>query len=232
MNYLQEALIEAFKLIINLDRELLDVVTTSLRLSVTSTLIAALPGILLGIIISRNNFGGKKVINVILNTLLGLPTVVVGLFVYSLISRRGPLGELDMLFSIRGIILGQIILILPIIIALSRNAIHDIDDKMYKTAISMGATRLQQFKLLLAEARYGISGALIAAFGRVIGEIGVSMMLGGNIRGVTRTITTAMAMETNKGRFGFGLALGLILLTIAFLVNFGVYYLQAGESSV
>jgi len=232
VNYLQEALIEAFKLIINLDRELLDVVTTSLRLSVTSTLIAALPGILLGIIISRNNFGGKKVINVILNTLLGLPTVVVGLFVYSLISRRGPLGELDMLFSIRGIILGQIILILPIIIALSRNAIHDIDDKMYKTAISMGATRLQQFKLLLAEARYGISGALIAAFGRVIGEIGVSMMLGGNIRGVTRTITTAMAMETNKGRFGFGLALGLILLTIAFLVNFGVYYLQAGESSV
>ncbi|MGM0601801.1 MAG: ABC transporter permease [Bacillota bacterium] len=229
MNYILEALQEAWKLIISFDRELFNVVSTSLRLSITSTIFASVIGIPAGIFISRTDFGGRKIVNIILNTLLGLPTVVVGIFVYSLISRRGVLGEYELLFSFRGIIIGQVILIVPLMTALIRNAIYSLDERLYKTARSLGATKIQQFKLLILEARYGIMGAVITAFGRVLGEVGISMMLGGNIKGVTRTITTAMALETNKGRFGFGLALGLILLLLAFIVNFGVYFLQEGE---
>src|SRR6056297_1151023 len=229
LNYIIEALQEAWYLIIGFDRELFNVVSTSLRLSITSTFFASIIGIPAGIFMSRTDFGGKKIVNIILNTLLGLPTVVVGIFVYSLISRRGIMGEYEMLFSFRGIIIGQIILIVPLVTALIRNAIYSLDERLYKTARSLGATKFQQFKLLILEARYGIMGAIITAFGRVLGEVGISMMLGGNIKGVTRTITTAMALETNKGRFGFGLALGLILLLLAFIVNIGVYSLQEGE---
>ena len=229
MDYLLSALKGAINLIITLDPEVSIVVATSLKLSLTSTFIAALLGTPLGILISKVDFKGKYFLNTVLNTLLSLPTVVLGLFVYSIISRRGVLGETGMLFTLRGIIIGQVLLILPIIVALVRNAIHDVDEKMYKTAMSLGATGTQQFRLLLSEARYGIIGALITGFGRVIGEVGVSMMLGGNIKGYTRTITTAIAMETNKGRFSFGLALGIILLTISFIINYIIYYFQSGE---
>ncbi len=229
MEFLWLTLGDAIKLIINLDQEVVNIVLTSLKLSTISTLLAAIIGTPAGILISRVNFKGKSILNSILNTLLSLPTVVVGLFVYSLISHRGIVGEYGLLFTSKGIILGQVLLISPIIIALVRNAIHEVDDKMYQTAISLGATGFQKFWLLISEARYGIVGALIAGFGRVIGEVGVSMMLGGNIRRVTRTITTAIALETNKGRFSFGLALGIILLFISFIINFLIQYFQAGE---
>ena len=229
MEYIIEALRGAFNLIITLDTEVRTVVSTSLQLSLTSTFIAAIIGTPIGILITKVDFKGKHVLNTLLNTLLSLPTVVLGLLVFSFISRRGILGEWGMLFTMRGIIIGQVLLILPIIIALVRNAIHDVDEKMYKTAISLGATGTQQFRLLLLEARYGIIGALVTGFGRVIGEVGVSMMLGGNIKGYTRTITTAIAMETNKGRFSFGLALGIILLSISFIINYIIYYFQSGE---
>jgi len=229
MEYIIEALKGAFNLIITLDPEVRSVVSTSLQLSITSTLIAAVVGTPIGILITKVDFTGKHFLNTMLNTLLSLPTVVLGLLVFSFISRRGIFGEWGMLFTMRGIIIGQVLLILPIIIALVRNAIHDVDEKMYKTAISLGATGTQQFRLLLSEARYGIIGALVTGFGRVIGEVGVSMMLGGNIKGYTRTITTAIAMETNKGRFSFGMALGIILLTISFIINYIIYYFQSGE---
>ena len=229
MDYIAEALLEAINLILALDQEVLNVVSNSLRLSITSTLLASILGVPIGIFIGRVEFRGRHFINSILNTLLSLPTVVVGIFVYSFISRRGPLGDYGLLFSFWGIVIGQVILILPIIIALTRNAVYDLEERMINTAISIGASFWQRFILLLSEIRYGLIGAVVAAFGRVIGEVGISMMLGGNIKGVTRTITTAMALETNKGRFSFGLALGLILLTISFLVNFLVYYLQSGE---
>jgi len=229
MEYIIEALKGAFNLIVTLDPEVKTVVGTSLHLSLTSTFIAAVIGTPIGILITKVDFRGKHFLNTILNTLLSLPTVVLGLLVFSFISRRGILGEWGMLFTMRGIIIGQVLLILPIIIALVRNAIHDVDEKMYRTAISLGATGTQQFRLLLSEARYGIIGALVTGFGRVIGEVGVSMMLGGNIKGYTRTITTAIAMETNKGRFSFGMALGIILLTISFIINYIIYYFQSGE---
>ncbi|ADQ15588.1 ABC transporter permease [Halanaerobium hydrogeniformans] len=229
MNYYTEAFSEAFNLIIAMDQELLNVIATSLRLSTTSTIIASTIAIPLAVIIARKDFSAKKFFNVILNTLLSLPTVVIGIFVYSLISRRGVFGEYQLLFTSFGIIMGQTILILPLITALVRNTIFSLDEKLYKTAKSLGATKKQQFKLLIMEARYGIIGAVIAGFGRVLGEIGISMMLGGNIRGVTRTMTTAMALETNKGRFSFALALGIILLILSFTINFLVYFLQEGE---
>lgn len=230
MDYYTDAILRALKLIISLDPEVIEVVTTSLKISISSTFIASIISMPLAILIARNKFKTKKFINIILNTMLSLPTVVVGIFVYSIISRRGILGELDLLFTPIGIIIGQVILIIPLITALIRNVIFSMDEKLYKTATSMGASRSQKFKLLISEARYGITGAVIAGFGRVLGEIGVSMMLGGNIKGVTRTITTAMSLETNKGRFAFALALGIILLSLSFLINFVTYYLQEGKN--
>ncbi|KXS40590.1 MULTISPECIES: ABC transporter permease [unclassified Candidatus Frackibacter] len=229
MGYIWGGIKQAIALIIQLDPEVVEIVWTSVKLSTISTLLASIIGIPGGIAVSKIDFKGKYLFDTILNTLLSLPTVVVGLAVYSLISYRGPLGQLELLFTGKGIILGQVILILPIIVALVRNAIHEIDDRIYDTAISLGATGTQRFRLLISEARYGIMGAVVAGYGRVIGEVGVSMMLGGNIRRVTRTITTAIALETNKGRFSFGIALGLILLSISFIVNFLIYYLQTGD---
>ena len=230
MDYYTDAIFRALQLIISLDSEVIQVVTTSLKISISSTFIASIISMPLAVLIARNKFKTKKFINIILNTMLSLPTVVVGIFVYSLISRRGVLGELDLLFTPVGIIMGQVILIIPLITALIRNVIFSMDEKLYKTATSMGASRRQKFKLLILEARYGIIGAVIAGFGRVLGEIGVSMMLGGNIKGVTRTITTAMSLETNKGRFAFALALGIILLSLSFLINFVTYFLQEGKN--
>jgi len=230
VDYYTDAIIRALQLIITLDPEVIKVVTTSLKISVSSTFIASIISIPLAVLIARNKFKTKTFINIILNTMLSLPTVVVGIFVYSIISRRGVLGELDLLFTPIGIIIGQVILIIPLITALIRNVIFSLDEKLYKTATSMGASRKQKFKLLISEARYGIIGAVIAGFGRVLGEIGVSMMLGGNIKGVTRTITTAMSLETNKGRFAFALALGIILLSLSFLINFVTYFLQEGKN--
>lgn len=230
MDYYTDAIFRALQLIISLDSEVIQVVTTSLKISISSTFIASIISMPLAVLIARNKFKTKKFINIILNTMLSLPTVVVGIFVYSIISRRGVLGELDLLFTPIGIIIGQVILIIPLITALIRNVIFSLDEKLYKTATSMGASRRQKFKLLISEARYGIIGAVIAGFGRVLGEIGVSMMLGGNIKGVTRTITTAMSLETNKGRFAFALALGIILLSLSFLINFVTYFLQEGKN--
>lgn len=230
MDYYSDAFLRALQLIITLDQEVIQVVMTSLKISISSTFFAAVISIPLAILIARKKFKSKKIVNIVLNTFLSLPTVVVGIFVYSLISRRGVLGELDLLFTPIGIIMGQVILIIPLITALIRNVIFSMDEKLYKTATSMGASRRQKFKLLILEARYGIIGAIIAGFGRVLGEIGVSMMLGGNIKGVTRTITTAMSLETNKGRFAFALALGIILLTLSFLINFLTYFLQEGKN--
>jgi tungstate transport system permease protein len=229
VDYYTDAIYRAIQLIITLDSKVVQVVMTSLKLSVSSTFLASIISIPLAISIARKKFKSKKIINIILNTLLSLPTVVIGIFVYSIISRRGVLGELELLFTPLGIIIGQVLLIIPLITALIRNVIFSLDEKLYKTAISIGASRRQKFKLLILEARYGIIGAVIAAFGRVLGEIGISMMLGGNIQGVTRTITTAMSLETNKGRFAFAMALGIILLLLSFLINFVTYFLQEGK---
>ena len=195
------------------------IVWTSTKVSTISTIIASLFGIPFAIFISVKKFAGRDLLITILNTLLSLPTVVVGLTVYSFLSRMGPLGELGLLFSQTAIIIGQVILIIPIITSFTISAVKGLDSRILKTAMVLGANKTQSFKLFLLEARYGVVAAIVAGFGRVYAEVGVSMMLGGNIKGYTRTITTAIALETSKGEFALGIALGIVLLTFAFAIN-------------
>jgi tungstate transport system permease protein len=157
---------------------------------------------------------------------MSLPTVFIGLMVYAMISSRGPLGDWGLLFSLPGIALGQAILALPIVTGLTATAVESVDQKVRITILSLGANRRQLFFSSLWEARHGILAGSIAAYGRVMTEVGISMMVGGNIKWHTRTVTTAIVLETNKGKFGMGIALGLILLLIAFGVNLSVSFLR------
>ena len=209
----------ALLLLWSLDKELLNVVAVSLNVSFFSTLISSLIGVPLGLVVALNEFRGKRFLTTVLNTLLSLPTVVIGLFVYSFISRRGLLGPLGLLYTQKAIIIGQIILILPIITTLTITAVSRIDDRYRKTALTLGATGLQTARMIFEEARFGILAAVIVSFGRVIAEVGISMMLGGNARGFTRTMTTAMALEYDKGEFVMSVALGIVLLSVSFAVN-------------
>jgi len=171
-------------------------------------------------------FPGRRAAATILNTMLALPTVVVGLFAYGLLSRRGMLGFLDLLYTPWAMIVGETVLALPIVAALTLTALRSVDSRVYDTAATLGANTTQVAKKLILEARYGILAAIVASFGRVIAEVGAAMMLGGNIRNSTRTMTTAIALETNKGEFGLALALGLILLLVALGANVMFHWLQ------
>ena len=155
----------------------------------------------------------------VVDTLLALPTVVVGLFVYAFISRRGPLGEMGILFTITGIALAQTILITPIVVSLTATAVESLDRRLRATLIALGARGRQILLTSLMEARYAVLVAAVTAYGRAISEVGISMMIGGNIKWHTRTITTAIALETGKGDFAVGMALGIVLLTLALVVN-------------
>jgi tungstate transport system permease protein len=228
MDFLMDSLISAVFLALSMDRELIEIVMVSLRVSASSTIIASLIGIPLGIVIAFESFPGKRFVITILNTLLALPTVAIGLFVYALIARRGIFGPLDLLYSQKAIIIGQVILIVPVIITFTIAAINHIDDRYGKTALTLGANRRQTALVIFREARYGIVAAVIAAFGRVISEVGISMMLGGNARGFTRTITTAMALEYDKGEFVLAVALGIILISISFGLNL-LFHLMQGR---
>jgi tungstate transport system permease protein len=219
VNFLLDSVLSAVLLIWSLDPGLLEIVWVSLKVSLSSTLIAASVGIPAGFIIAFREFRGKSMIITILNTLLALPTVVVGLFVYAFISRQGILGVLDLLYTQKAMIIGQVILILPVVTVFTIAAISKIDDRYRKTAMTLGAGALQTALVIFREARFGIVAAVIGAFGRVIAEVGVAMMLGGNAKGFTRTMTTAMALEYDKGEFVLAIALGIVLLTLSFAVN-------------
>ncbi len=227
MDYLLEAIAGAFRLILSLDTEVVTITLLSLRVAVTATIIAAVLGIPLAYFVATREFRGKGAVLTLFNTLMALPTVVVGLFCYSFLSRKGPLGFLDLLFTPSGMILGDIILAFPLIVGLTIAAVNAVDPRARMTAISLGATPRQASLTILAEARFGLMAALFNGFGRVVAEVGSAMMLGGNIKGYTRTITTAIALETSKGEFAFGMALGLILLTLALSVNLAFRKLQA-----
>ena len=219
MELLIDSLVSAFLLAASLDPEMLEIVGVSLKVSFGSTLIAAFIGIPAGFAISFNEFTGKRIVITVLNTLLALPTVVIGLMVYAFISRRGVLGFFDLLYTQKAIIIGQTLLIIPVVAAFTIAAISRIDRRYRKTAMTLGANRLQTAFVIFREARYGIVAAVIAAYGRVISEVGISMMLGGNIRGFTRTMTTAMALEYDKGAFTLAVALGIVLLGLSFGMN-------------
>ena len=226
MDPLLDSFISAMVLLKSLDTELYAIVLVSLKVASSSTLVASLVGIPAGFTIAFKEFPGKRMVITILNTLLALPTVVVGLFVYTFISRRGIFGPLDLLYTQKAIVIGQVILIIPIVTSFTVAAITHIDDRYRKTAMTLGAATLQTAVVIFREGRFGIMAAVIASFGRVIAEVGISMMLGGNAKGFTRTLTTAMALEYDKGEFVLAVALGVILLTISFTVNLFFNYLQ------
>ena len=226
MDLLFDSFISAILLIASLDPEVFSIVWVSLKVSSISTLFASLMGAPIGFLIAYGSFKGKRILIICLNTMLALPTVVIGLFVYSFISRRGIFGPFDLLYTQKAIIIGQFILILPIIATLTIAAISRIDERYRKTAMTLGANRWQTACVIFREARFGIVAALIAAFGRVIAEVGISMMLGGNARGFTRTMTTAMALEYDKGEFILAVALGIILLVLSFGINLIFHFFQ------
>ena len=226
MDLLVDSFLSALLLVASLDPEVVSIVTVSLKVSGSSTAIASLMGIPLGFIIAFESFPGKRMVITGLNTLLALPTVVIGLFVYAFISRKGIFGPLDLLYTQRAMVIGQTILILPIVATFTIAAISRIDERYRKTAMTLGANRRQTAFVILREARFGIVAAVIAAFGRVIAEVGISMMLGGNARGFTRTMTTAMALEYDKGQFALAVALGIILLTLSFTINLMFQFFQ------
>ncbi len=227
MDFFSAAFSAALALIVSFDREIYTVVWTSLQISVVAVALASLFGIPLGILVVLKEFPGKRLLQQMLNTLMALPTVVVGLLLYGLLTRQGALGHLGLLYTISAIIIGQTLLILPIIWNLSIAAASGADPRLLPTSQALGASTLQQCAIYVNEVRYALAAAMVAGFGRAIGEVGIAMMLGGNIEGFTRTMTTAIALETSKGEFEFALALGVLLLATAFLVNFVVQRFQA-----
>lgn len=226
MDYILTGLSDALKMIVSFDPEVIRIALVSVKISTSSIILATLAGVPLGFYVAIRDFWGKRAVITVLNTLMALPTVVVGLLVYSLISRRGPLGPIGLLYTPWAMIIGQTILALPIVAALSLSATQGIDKRVEKTALTLGASNLRTAFFILAEGKFALLSAIIAGFGRVFAEVGVSMMLGGNIRGFTRNITTAIAFETGKGEFALGIALGLILLTVAFSINIVFHYFQ------
>ena len=221
-----DSLVQAGKLLFSGDREVYYITLTSLKFSLSSVTIAALFSLPLGFVLGFRKFRARKLVIAALNTLMALPTVFIGLVVYAFLTHRGPMGGLGLLFTLPGIAIGQAILALPIVIGLSATAVESMDQKLRITIMSMGANRRQLFLSSLWESRHGILAGAVAAYGRVMTEVGISMMVGGNIKWHTRTITTAIALETNKGQFGMGVALGLVLLAIAFCVNVSVSFLR------
>ena len=226
MPFLTDSIASALGLIFAWDPQLAAIVKLSLTVSILSTLLAAAIGVPLAFVVAFNRFYGKRLLIMVINTLLSVPTVVIGLFVYAIFARRGPLGTLGLLYTPWAIIIGQVLLIVPLITALTLAAVNRMDDRYRQTAKTLGANGHQMMWAVFKEARFGVVAALIAAFGRVISEIGISMMLGGNIKGFTRTITTAMALEYDKGAFTLAVALGIVLLVVSFSINLLFHFVQ------
>ena len=226
MDYLAQAFGEALRLIVSLDRELMAITAVSLKVACASTALGTALGLPLGAAVALAEFRGKRAVRVILNTLMALPTVAVGLFMYSLLSRRGPLGGMGLLYSPAAMVLGQCVLVTPLVAAMTLAALSKADSRIRATALSLGASPAQAALAVLSECRVALVCAIAAGFGRVFAEVGVSMMLGGNIRWYTRNLTTAIAFETSKGEFAMGLALGMVLLAVALAVNLALQLLQ------
>lgn len=226
MDYLVQGFFNAFILLFQGHAETYDAVFTTVKVTSFSILISLVIGLPSGFALSYYNFPGKKNIRAVVDTLLALPTVVVGLLVYAFITRKGPLGNMNLLFETSGIVVGQVILILPLVISLSATGIESLDERLRSTLITLGASPKRILISTLYESRYAVMTAAATAYGRAISEVGVSMMVGGNIKWHTRTITTAITLETGKGEFAMGIALGIVLLLISFAVNASLIFLR------
>ena len=226
MEELWQGLVRAVQLVVSLDPDVVEITRRSLAISVTSCSIAALISLPLGSLIHFTRFSGKRALISVIQTLFSVPTVVIGLWVFVLFSRAGPLGELDLIFTPVVMVIGQVILITPLMLGLIISALSGVDRAVSETAISLGASRFQAAVVTLKEARYAVLTGVIMGFGRAISEIGLALMVGGNIKGFTRTLTTAISLETSKGDIELSIALGIILLLIALGINITLNKLQ------
>ncbi|MEA3337580.1 MAG: ABC transporter permease [Chloroflexota bacterium] len=226
-----QGLQEAFRLILTLDRDILEIVSLSLQVSGTALLISTLIGIPLGAAMGLTQFMGRRLMIVFLYTGMGFPPVVIGLFVYLMLSRSGPLGQLNSplvpaLFTPAAMVSAQAVLAVPLVAGFTMVAVMGVDPKLRQQLQALGATRFQSALTLLSEAKVGVVVAVIAGFGAIISEVGAVMMVGGNIENNTRVLTTAIVLETRKGAFDVAIALGVILLGMAFVTNAAVLLLQ------
>jgi tungstate transport system permease protein len=229
MDIIFDGIIKACKLLVGLDPEVLRITWLSLKVSGTATLISIFIGISAGMIIALTSFPGKKFVISIVNTGMGLPPVVVGLFVTVFLWRNGPFGFLGMLYTPTAMVIAQAVIATPIIMGISIAALQNLPAKLRLQILSLGATRLQMVWILLREARLPLMAAVMAGFGGVISEVGASIMVGGNILDYTRVLTTATVMETSKGDFDIAFALSIILLILMFLVNYILTFIQQRE---
>ncbi|MFV8571986.1 ABC transporter permease [Marinobacter sp. SBS5] len=213
----------ALSLLVNLDASLFQIVILSLKVSLMAVVIAAVLGFPLGAAVALWCFPGRGGVIVMLNALMGLPPVVAGLVVYLLLSRAGPLGELGFLFTPGAMVIAQVVLVLPILAALSRQKVEEMLSEYREQFMSLGMSRARMMPTLLWDARFALLTVLLAGFGRASAEVGAVMMVGGNIDGVTRVMTTAIVLETGKGNLPLALGLGIVLLTLVMLINAGAY---------
>ena len=214
-----ESFQQAFDLLVSLDKELLQIIGVTLRMSFFSTTISCLLGLPLGALIGTRSFRGKSFLKKLIHTLMGLPPVVAGLFVYVLFTHYGPFGRLNLLFTVELMVVAQVLLITPIVIGLSSSFIETTSKPVIETARGLGLSKARTVGLCLSEGRSSLLSIVLSAFGRSIAEVGAVSIVGGNIQWKTRVMTTAIMLETNKGKFSFALARGVILLLIAFAVN-------------
>lgn len=221
-----EGILKAIDMILSGDKEIFEITYTTLRVCLTAIFISTVVGIPLGVLLGLHSFPGKKIVLVFVNIGMGLPPVVAGLYITMLLWRSGPLGHLGLLYTTHAIIMAQILVSLPIIIGLTSAAFQQIDSKMLMQIKALGATSFQRLVLLLRETKLAILAAIMAGLGRVLAEIGAAMMVGGNIKGDTRILTTSMMMEVSKGNFDVAIALSFILMTLAFIITFLLTSLQ------
>jgi len=230
MDFLAEGFRRAWDLLVGGDAEVYGIALLTLKVAVVATTISCVLGLPLGYFLATRRFWGRRAALTVVNTALAFPTVVVGLLLYGLLSRRGLLGGLGWLYTWQAIVVGDVVLALPIAAALSAAAIQGVDPRIRRTAETLGAGSWLTAWTVTREARFALAAVITAAFGQVVAEIGTAMIVGGNIRGSTRTLTTAVALYTSQGDFGLALALGLILLVLALLVNIALQVLQGRGS--
>ncbi|MFH4734122.1 ABC transporter permease [Vibrio diabolicus] len=217
---LADTTLEALRLLVNFDADLWEIVAVSFSVSITAISLVVLPAILMSFVLAYTDFRGKWFLLSIVNTLQAVPTVVIGLLLYMLLSRAGPWGDWQMLFTQKAMIFGQMVICFPVLVSMMHGALQSSDRRSVETAITLGVSIPRVAATMIWETRFPLLAAIIAGFSRIVTEVGCSMMVGGNIMGVTRNIPTAIAMESSKGAFAQGVALGIVLLSLALALNF------------
>lgn len=229
-NEITDGFVQAFQLIVTGNPEIVGITALSLAISLSATALSAIISVPLGALIYYHTFPGRRAAINIIQTLYGLPTVVAGLILFLMISNQGPFGRFGLLYTAQGMVIAQMILVIPLIVGLTISALSGTSQEMRHAILSLGATKFQSIATLILEARFAILGAIILGFGRAISEVGAAMIIGGNIRGYTRVLTTAISLDTSIGDFAGAIALGIILLGVALVVNIVLNLVQTGSA--